>query len=101
MQDPLRAAVARLRSFGLEGTTEQARQYDACKTILLKYIDNIQAHPGDDKYRRLRQGNAVFQERVQRVPGAVGARSPHGCIAHQAVGRAPCLALTLPVVQMR
>ena len=39
---------------------------------MLTYLDNIQTHPDEEKYRRIRKGNAVFHDRVATVPGAVG-----------------------------
>jgi len=56
----------------MEGTDAQARLAEACLATMLKYVENIQAHPEDAKYRRLRASNAIFQERVTPVPGALG-----------------------------
>ena len=64
--------MGRLRSFGLEGTRENAKQYEACKALLLRYADNIVANPTEEKYRRIRLNNAIFLEQVRPVPGAIG-----------------------------
>ncbi|XP_071082847.1 UBX domain-containing protein 6-like [Haliotis cracherodii] len=36
---------------------------------LLKYIDNILAHPGEEKYSKIRVNNKAFQERVASLEG--------------------------------
>ena len=36
---------------------------------LLKYLDNVIHHPGDDKYHKIRIGNRAFQERVSCLEG--------------------------------
>ena len=52
--------------------TAKPRQVrDACVTTVLKYIDNILAHPDDPKYRRIKTSNKVFSSRVAPVPGAL------------------------------
>ncbi|XP_066917463.1 UBX domain-containing protein 6-like [Clytia hemisphaerica] len=42
---------------------------EACITILSRYIQNILDHPGEEKYRKIRKGNKVFQEKVQPIIG--------------------------------
>ncbi|EDQ92737.1 uncharacterized protein MONBRDRAFT_30706 [Monosiga brevicollis MX1] len=42
---------------------------DTCVTTICKYLQNAIDHPGDEKFRKIRQGNKVFQERVDSVLG--------------------------------
>ena len=42
---------------------------EAAITILCKYIQNIIDHPGEEKYRKIRKGNKVFQEKVIPIVG--------------------------------
>lgn len=43
----------------------------ACIETLTKYLENIIQHPDDDKYRKIRQSNRVFSEKVRPCEGAV------------------------------
>ena len=40
-----------------------------CIETLLKYLDNIINHPGEEKYHKIRIGNKIFQERVSCLKG--------------------------------
>lgn len=40
-----------------------------CIDTLVKYLDNIISNPNDDKYRKIRIGNKVFQERIAGLHG--------------------------------
>jgi len=42
---------------------------EACINILNKYLQNILDHPGEEKYRKVRKGNKVFQEKVKPIIG--------------------------------
>ena len=42
---------------------------EAAIAILCKYIQNIIDHPGEEKYRKIRRGNKVFQEKVATIAG--------------------------------
>ncbi|KAK9831953.1 hypothetical protein WJX81_002741 [Elliptochloris bilobata] len=42
-----------------------------CWSTLLKYIGNVARDPRQDKFRRIRQGNAAFQARVGGLEGGV------------------------------
>ncbi|KAG8232571.1 hypothetical protein J437_LFUL012947 [Ladona fulva] len=42
----------------------------ACVEILCKYIENIVAHPEEEKYRKIRCSNRVYRDRVLPVQGA-------------------------------
>lgn len=51
-------------------TTDDGTFKTACST-LLKYMGNVARNPDEEKYRRIRLGNAVFQQRVASVNGGV------------------------------
>ena len=42
-----------------------------CIDILMKYLDNIMKHPGEEKYCRIRVENKAFQEKVAPINGSV------------------------------
>lgn len=42
-----------------------------CCETLGKYIENIVLHPDDEKFRKIRQSNKAYQERVLAVEGAL------------------------------
>lgn len=42
----------------------------ACIETIEKYLDNIAAHPDEEKYRRIRVGNKMLQERVLALRGS-------------------------------
>eukprot|EP00741_Cyanophora_paradoxa_P020929 tig00021319_g20205.t1 len=42
----------------------------ACQ-LLQTYLNNVLQNPGEEKFRKIRKGNAVFQQRVAPIPGAV------------------------------
>lgn len=44
---------------------------EACKEIIVKYIENIVAHPTEEKYRKIRKANKIFVEKVRDVEGAL------------------------------
>ena len=44
---------------------------ESCTDVLCRYLDNILKNPGEEKYRRIKQGNKVFQERVKPIKGSV------------------------------
>lgn len=43
----------------------------ACIETLTKYIQNIVQHPDDEKYRKIRQSNRIFCEKVRPCEGAL------------------------------
>lgn len=43
----------------------------ACIETLSKYLENIIQHPDDEKYRKIRQSNRIFSEKVQPCEGAL------------------------------
>lgn len=43
----------------------------ACIETLTKYLQNIIEHPDDEKYRKIRQSNRIFSEKVRPCEGAL------------------------------
>lgn len=43
----------------------------ACIETLTKYLENIIQHPDEEKYRKIRQSNRIFCEKVQSCEGAL------------------------------
>lgn len=43
----------------------------ACIETLTKYLQNIIQHPDDEKYRKIRQSNRIFSEKVLPCEGAL------------------------------
>lgn len=50
---------------------------------LQKYIENIESNPTEEKYRRIRQSNKAYQERVKDVEGAVQFMEGAGFVEQQ------------------
>ena len=50
-------------------TLNEARKAQSCVEILNKYLDNIIKHPTEEKYRKIRLNNKVFQEKVKGIKG--------------------------------
>lgn len=44
---------------------------NACIETLTKYLENIIQHPDEEKYRKIRQSNRIFCEKVQPCEGAL------------------------------
>lgn len=55
--DPVAQAVATVRA-------QPAGAARECLVTLTKVIDNIVAHPAEDKYRKIKRANAGFQRKV-------------------------------------
>ncbi|EFJ43466.1 hypothetical protein VOLCADRAFT_119060 [Volvox carteri f. nagariensis] len=55
---------------GAAGGSGEAAFKTACETMM-RYLGNIAASPGEEKFRTIRLGNAAFQQRVASLPGAV------------------------------
>lgn len=45
-------------------------QVGVCIETLCKYIDNIVSNPSDEKFRKIRQSNKAYQERIHPIEGA-------------------------------
>ncbi|XP_078482173.1 UBX domain-containing protein 6-like [Ciona intestinalis] len=67
-------------NLGLNGVTVAVQMMKTLNTsqdkvqaaidIIIRYIDNIIAHPGEEKYQKIRKNNKVFTEKVASVEGA-------------------------------
>uniref|UniRef100_A0A336M5Y8 CSON009594 protein n=1 Tax=Culicoides sonorensis TaxID=179676 RepID=A0A336M5Y8_CULSO len=44
---------------------------ETCVETLIRYIENIINHPDEEKYRKIRMSNRIFQEKVEHVEGAL------------------------------
>lgn len=44
-------------------------QVGVCIETLCKYIDNIVSNPSDEKFRKIRQSNKAYQERIHPIEG--------------------------------
>uniref|UniRef100_A0A8D9EDK3 UBX domain-containing protein 6 n=1 Tax=Cacopsylla melanoneura TaxID=428564 RepID=A0A8D9EDK3_9HEMI len=49
---------------------QEQDKVNQCVDTLLKYLKNILDHPDEEKYRKIRLSNRIFQERVSSVEGA-------------------------------
>lgn len=61
--DPVAVALMRLRASNAPSV------YKTAVETLLKVLTNIADKPMDEKYRKVKRGNAVFQKRLGGVPG--------------------------------
>ncbi|XP_063698621.1 UBX domain-containing protein 6 [Culicoides brevitarsis] len=43
---------------------------EPCVETLIRYIENIINHPDEEKYRKIRMSNRIYQEKVESVEGA-------------------------------
>ncbi|XP_038633160.1 UBX domain-containing protein 6 isoform X3 [Scyliorhinus canicula] len=62
--DPVRASIMMIHTFN----KDKERIKIACET-LGKYIDNICNNPNEEKYRKIKLQNKVFQERISELEG--------------------------------
>lgn len=46
-------------------------QIDDCINTITKYLENILQNPTDEKYRKIRMNNKIFQDKVQPIEGAL------------------------------
>ncbi|CAB1102493.1 unnamed protein product [Ectocarpus sp. CCAP 1310/34] len=53
-----------------------------CLTTLTKVIDNIKAHPTEEKYRKIKRANAGFSRKVGAVPGGEACMRALGFVEH-------------------
>ncbi|XP_008482092.1 UBX domain-containing protein 6-like, partial [Diaphorina citri] len=49
----------------------ESDKVDLCIETILKYLKNILQNPGEEKYRKIRLSNRIFQERVACMEGAL------------------------------
>uniref|UniRef100_UPI00398F16BC UBX domain-containing protein 6 n=1 Tax=Pristiophorus japonicus TaxID=55135 RepID=UPI00398F16BC len=62
--DPIRASIMMIHTFN----KDKERIKIACET-LGKYIDNICNNPSEEKYKKIKLQNKVFQERISELEG--------------------------------
>eukprot|EP00752_Nemacystus_decipiens_P001341 g1330.t1 len=72
---PMAQAVAMVRA-------QPAGQARDCLTTLTKVIDNIVAHPAEEKYRKIKRANAGFTRKVGAVPGGEACMRALGFAEH-------------------
>eukprot|EP00903_Cladosiphon_okamuranus_P007173 g6965.t1 len=72
---PMSQAVATVRA-------QPAGQARECLTTLTKVIDNIIAHPAEEKYRKIKRANAGFSRKVGGVPGGEACMRALGFAEH-------------------
>ncbi|NXH84600.1 UBXN6 protein, partial [Edolisoma coerulescens] len=62
--DPVAASIMEIHTFNKD--REKVR---ACVETMAKYLDNIYLHPEEEKYRKIKLQNKVFQERISCLEG--------------------------------
>ncbi|XP_039942654.1 UBX domain-containing protein 6 [Hirundo rustica] len=62
--DPVAASIMEIQT--LNKDREKVR---ACVETMAKYLDNIYLHPEEEKYRKIKLQNKVFQERISCLEG--------------------------------
>uniref|UniRef100_A0A8D2PPF3 UBX domain-containing protein 6 n=1 Tax=Zosterops lateralis melanops TaxID=1220523 RepID=A0A8D2PPF3_ZOSLA len=62
--DPVAASIMEIQTFNKD--REKVR---ACVETMAKYLDNIYLHPEEEKYRKIKLQNKVFQERISCLEG--------------------------------
>ena len=63
-QEPAMVAASMIHTLN-----EDKGQVRACVEILNKYLNNIISSPSEEKYRKVKQGNKVFREKVAPLKG--------------------------------
>uniref|UniRef100_A0A8B9HNV6 UBX domain-containing protein 6 n=1 Tax=Astyanax mexicanus TaxID=7994 RepID=A0A8B9HNV6_ASTMX len=64
-EDPLEASVMMVHTFN-----KDREKVKAAVDIISKYIDNICKNPTEEKYRKIKVSNKVFQEKVSGIEGS-------------------------------
>ncbi|XP_066192495.1 UBX domain-containing protein 6 [Sylvia atricapilla] len=62
--DPVAASIMEIQTFNKD--RDKVR---ACVETMAKYLDNIYLHPEEEKYRKIKLQNKVFQERISCLEG--------------------------------
>ncbi|NXX24824.1 UBXN6 protein, partial [Nicator chloris] len=62
--DPVAASIMEIQTFNKD--REKVR---VCVETMAKYLDNIYLHPEEEKYRKIKLQNKVFQERISCLEG--------------------------------
>ncbi|XP_071941437.1 UBX domain-containing protein 6-like [Antedon mediterranea] len=63
--DPIKASA-----FMVKTINKDKEKVQVCVNTIEKYINNVCAHPNEEKYSKIRLGNKAFQERVGSIEGA-------------------------------
>ena len=63
--EPLMMSVTMIHSLN-----KDKEKVKLCVQTLSKYLQNIIEHPGEEKYRKIRQGNKVYQDKVAPIVGS-------------------------------
>lgn len=71
MADPKRVAIGRSWSCFKELMSNDRKQFMETSEIILKFANNLLNFPDNKKYRSIRIGNKVFQEKLLPVMGGV------------------------------
>lgn len=64
-EDPVEASVMMIHTFN-----KDRDKVKAAVDIISKYVDNICKNPSEEKYRKIKLSNKVFQEKVRCVEGS-------------------------------
>ncbi|KAF3691111.1 UBX domain-containing protein 6 [Channa argus] len=64
-EDPVEASVMMIHTFN-----KDREKVKAAVDIISKYVENICKNPTEEKYRRIKLSNKVFQEKVRSVEGS-------------------------------
>ncbi|XP_026884162.2 UBX domain-containing protein 6 [Electrophorus electricus] len=65
LEKPVEASVMMIHTFN-----KDREKVKAAVEIISKYIDNICKHPTEEKYRKIKVSNKVFQEKVSGIEGS-------------------------------
>ncbi|NXB52425.1 UBXN6 protein, partial [Leucopsar rothschildi] len=62
--DPVAASIMEIHTFN-----KDREKVQLCVETMAKYLDNIYLHPEEEKYRKIKLQNKVFQERISCLEG--------------------------------
>ncbi|KAM4708335.1 UBX domain-containing protein 6 isoform 2-T3 [Discoglossus pictus] len=62
--EPIYAAIMKIHTFN-----KDREKVKLGIETMAKYLDNIISHPDEEKYRKIKQSNKVFQERISSLEG--------------------------------
>ncbi|XP_069505470.1 UBX domain-containing protein 6 isoform X2 [Ambystoma mexicanum] len=64
-EDPISASIMKIHTFN-----KDIEKVKLGTETVAKYLENIHKHPEEEKYRRIRLSNRIFQERISSLEGA-------------------------------
>ncbi|KAJ8277248.1 hypothetical protein GJAV_G00073080 [Gymnothorax javanicus] len=64
-EDPVEASIMMIHTF-----TKDREKVKAAVDIISKYLDNVCKNPTEEKYRKIKVSNKIFQEKVKPVEGS-------------------------------